>query len=107
MLAGRPWSDWVRDYGRSHTHPLNQSLHLVGIPLIVLSLVLACGAGILPTLGLAALVLFLLGWTLQFAGHAIERKPPEFLRDPRFLLVRLRWWWSKTLARAEDQRSGN
>jgi uncharacterized membrane protein YGL010W len=107
MLAGRPWSDWVRDYVRSHTHPLNQSLHLVGIPLIVLSLVLACGAGILPTLGLAALVLFLLGWTLQFAGHAIERKPPEFLRDPRFLLVGLRWWWSKTLARAEDQRSGN
>jgi uncharacterized membrane protein YGL010W len=107
MLAGRPWSDWVRDYGRSHTHPLNQSLHLVGIPLIVLSLVLACGAGILPTLGLAALVLFLLGWTLQFAGHAIERKPPEFLRDPRFLLVGLRWWWSKTLARAEDQRSRN
>jgi hypothetical protein len=32
---------------------------------------------------------------LQFVGHAVEGKPPEFLKDPRFLLVGLRWWFAK------------
>jgi uncharacterized membrane protein YGL010W len=41
------------------------------------------------------LVLFVLGWILQFAGHAIEGKPPEFLSDWRFLLVGSRWWAAK------------
>jgi hypothetical protein len=31
----------------------------------------------------------------QFAGHAFERKPPEFLKDWRFLLVGARWWVAK------------
>lgn len=95
MLAGRPWSDWVETYGRSHTHPLNQALHLVGIPMIVLALGLAGLAVLKPVLATPALGLFVLGWILQFAGHAIEGQPPEFLRDPRYLLVGLRWWWSK------------
>jgi uncharacterized membrane protein YGL010W len=95
MLAGRPWSAWIEDYGRSHMHPLNQRLHLVGIPLIVLSLPLALGAWFSRLLGPVALVLFLLGWALQFIGHAIERRPPEFLRDPRYLLVGVRWWCFK------------
>lgn len=99
MLAGRPWSEWVESYGRSHTHPLNQRLHLVGIPMIVLSLPMAVAAAAQPLCGLVAAGLFLLGWALQFLGHAIERKPPEFLRDPRFLLVGLRWWWSKLVER--------
>jgi uncharacterized membrane protein YGL010W len=99
MLAGRPWAEWVEGYGRSHTHPLNQLLHLVGIPMIVLSLPAALAAAFLPGWGPVAVGLFLLGWALQFAGHAIERKPPEFLRDPRFLLVGLRWWWHKLQAR--------
>jgi hypothetical protein len=25
-------------------------------------------------------------------GHAYEKKPPEFFRDWRFLLVGARWW---------------
>lgn len=95
MLAGRPWSEWIEAYGRSHTHPLNQVLHLVGIPLIVLSLPMALGAGISRPLGVLALVLFVLGWALQFIGHAIEGRAPEFVRDPRFLLVGLRWWFAK------------
>lgn len=95
MLAGRPWSAWIDDYGRSHTQPLNQLLHLLGIPLIVFSLPLALAAWWTRWLGALALGLFLLGWALQFLGHAIERRPPEFLRDPRFLLVGVRWWCSK------------
>ena len=39
--------------------------------------------------------LFVLGWVLQFVGHAVEGKPPEFFKDPRFLLVGLRWWLAK------------
>lgn len=39
--------------------------------------------------------LFLLGWALQFVGHAFEGKPPEFLSDWRFLLVGSRWWAAK------------
>ncbi|MFM7653215.1 MAG: Mpo1-like protein [Vulcanococcus sp.] len=95
MLAGRPWSAWIEEYGRSHTHPWNQLLHLLGIPLIVLSLPLALATVVVSWLGPLALVLFLLGWVLQLIGHGIERRPPEFFRDPRFLLVGLRWWVAK------------
>ena len=95
MLAGRPWSAWIEEYGRSHTHPWNQLLHLLGIPLIALSLPLALATVVVSWLGPLALVLFLLGWVLQFIGHGIERRPPEFFRDPRFLLVGLRWWVAK------------
>jgi uncharacterized membrane protein YGL010W len=105
MLAGRPWSEWIETYGRSHTHPFNQMLHLFGIPMIVLSVPLALGAGFSRDLGPAALGLFLLGWTLQFAGHAIERKPPEFLGDPRYLLVGVRWWWFKVRSRFDQPKS--
>jgi uncharacterized membrane protein YGL010W len=38
---------------------------------------------------------FVVGWALQFAGHAIEGKPPEFLKDWRFLLVGTQWWAAK------------
>jgi uncharacterized membrane protein YGL010W len=41
------------------------------------------------------LILFAIGWALQFLGHAIEGKPPEFLSDWRFLLVGTRWWTAK------------
>lgn len=39
--------------------------------------------------------LFVLGWVMQFAGHAVEGKPPEFFKDWRFLLIGTRWWWKK------------
>ena len=44
--------------------------------------------------------LFVVGWTLQFIGHAIEGKPPEFLKDWRFLLVGSRWWLAKMRGKA-------
>jgi uncharacterized membrane protein YGL010W len=39
--------------------------------------------------------LFVFGWILQFIGHALERKEPEFFHHWRFLLAGLRWWWAK------------
>jgi len=32
--------------------------------------------------------------------HAIEGKPPEFLKDWRFLLVGSRWWLAKMRGKA-------
>jgi len=44
--------------------------------------------------------LFVMGWILQFVGHAFEGKPPEFFKDWRFLLVGLRWWLAKMAGKA-------
>jgi uncharacterized membrane protein YGL010W len=40
------------------------------------------------------------GWVFQFIGHYYEKKPPEFLKDWRFLFVGLRWWFAKLRGKA-------
>jgi uncharacterized membrane protein YGL010W len=52
------------------------------------------GIWLIPT------VMFVVGWVLQFVGHAVEGKPPEFFQDWRFLFVGLRWWIAKLQGRA-------
>ena len=52
-----------------------------------------------PGLWKVALAGFVLGWVLQFVGHAVEGKPPEFFKDWRFLLVGARWWLAKIRGR--------
>ena len=99
MMKNRSWDDWIAQYQLSHQNKLNQLTHTIGIPMIVLSLVLAVPALIWPGLWLWAAVLFIAGWALQFIGHAIEGKPPEFLSDWRFLFVGTRWWWKKVTGR--------
>ncbi|MDN3667942.1 DUF962 domain-containing protein [Echinicola jeungdonensis] len=37
------------------------------------------------------LVLFFIGWVLQFYGHKIEGKKPSFFKDVRFLLIGPAW----------------
>ena len=69
-------------------------------PLIVLSLPLLLAAVWVAGLWPFALGMFLVGWAFQFLGHAVEGKPPEFLRDWRFLFVGLRWWIAKMRGRA-------
>jgi len=44
--------------------------------------------------------MFVVGWVLQFVGHAAEGKPPEFFHDWRFLFVGLRWWLAKLRGKA-------
>jgi uncharacterized membrane protein YGL010W len=100
MLGGRSWDDWIARYSRSHQHPINRFCHTVGIPLIVVSLGLGAAALAVPALAWYAFGLFILGWILQFAGHAVEGKPPEFFQDWRFLFVGLRWWVAKIRGRA-------
>lgn len=99
-MGGKSWDEWIAEYSESHQHSVNKLTHKIGIPMIAISLPLFVaaifsevfwmrGLWILPT------VLFVVGWILQFVGHAFERKPPEFFKDWRFLFVGLRWWFSK------------
>jgi uncharacterized membrane protein YGL010W len=100
MMGGRTSEEWVAQYATSHQHPVNRICHTFGIPMIVVSIVLVpvARAGVLSWWAPAAL--FLIGWALQFVGHAFEGKPPEFLKDWRFLFVGLRWWVAKVRGRA-------
>ena len=94
-------ADWIAQYSESHQHPINRTLHTLGIPMIVASLILGlAGLLLMPQLLIAAAVLFVIGWILQFVGHAFERKPPEFFKDWRFLFVGLRWWLAKLSKKA-------
>ena len=95
--------EWIEEYSESHQHPINRLCHFWGIPMIVVSLVLmliGCFAN--RWLFGTGVGLFLLGWILQFVGHAFEGKPPEFLRNWRFLLVGTKWWWKKMFGRKAE-----
>lgn len=99
MLGGKTWEEWVAQYALSHQHPVNRLCHTVGIPLIAVALALFLAAPFVAGLWWVALALFVVGWILQFVGHWFEGKPPEFLRDWRFLFVGLRWWAAKVRGR--------
>src|SRR5271168_3073177 len=100
MLGGRSWESWIAEYSQSHQHPLNRLTHTFGIPLIVLSLPLMLMGIFWHRLLWLGLTLFVVGWILQFVGHAFEHKPPEFFKDWRFLLVGSRWWAAKIRGKA-------
>jgi uncharacterized membrane protein YGL010W len=100
MLGNRSMQEWVGQYAESHQHPVNRACHTIGIPLIALSLPLFVVALFVPGFWKLPLAMFVVGWIFQFAGHAVEGKPPEFLRDWRFLFVGLRWWVAKVQGRA-------
>lgn len=91
----------IDDYKRDHQHPVNKATHMVGIPMIIASLPLMF---FVPPIGIG---LFVLGWILQFVGHAFEGKPPSFFRDPSFLLVGATWYikrtWSKLTGHPFDE----
>jgi uncharacterized membrane protein YGL010W len=100
MMGGRPWPEWIAEYSKSHQHPVNRVCHTIGIPLIGLSVPVALVSPLVANLWIAALSLFVLGWIFQFVGHAFEKKPPEFLKDWRFLFVGARWWLAKVQGKA-------
>ena len=97
MMGGRTWDDWIDEYSESHQHPMNRLTHTFGLPMILLSLVLIIPSLFIVGLWRWSLGLFVIGWVLQFIGHYFEGKPPEFLKDYRFLFVGTRWWAKKTL----------
>jgi uncharacterized membrane protein YGL010W len=78
-------NELLANYKSKHQHPLNRLTHSIGIPMIVLSV---------PLFFLNwrwALGLFLVGWILQFVGHAIEGNQPAFFKNPVYLLVGPLW----------------
>lgn len=83
----------LENYKADHQHPVNKALHMVGIPMIVLSLPLMFFT---PPLGI---FLFVVGWIFQFIGHAFEGKAPSFFRDPTFLLVGPAWYAKRVWAK--------
>ena len=95
MMGGRSWDEWIEEYSHSHEHPVNRITHSFGIPMIVLSILMIPVCIFVTNLWMVAVGLFLLGWILQFIGHYFEGKPPEFMKDWRFLLVGTRWWLKK------------
>ena len=70
-----------------------------GIPLIVISILMAIAGFAWPSLWIPAAIVFVVGWVLQFIGHWFEGEPPEFFKDWRFLFVGLRWWGKKIRGR--------
>jgi uncharacterized membrane protein YGL010W len=100
LMSTRSWDDWIAEYARSHTHPANRFCHTIGIPMIALSVIVFAVGIVVRGLWVPAAVLFGVGWLFQFVGHAYERKPPEFMKDWRFLFVGLRWWLAKLRGRA-------
>ena len=100
MWGGRTSQQWVAQYATSHQHPVNRACHTLGIPTILVSLALFAGAIFQHALLKSAIALFLIGWALQFIGHAFERKQPEFFHDWRFLFVGVRWWIAKISGKA-------
>lgn len=100
MPFGRTWDDWIASYSLSHQNPFNRFCHTIGIPLIALSIPLFVVALFVHRLWPWPTAMFVIGWIFQFAGHAVEGKPPEFLKDWRYLFVGLRWWMAKIAGRA-------
>jgi uncharacterized membrane protein YGL010W len=95
MLGNKTSEQWVEEYAEGHQHPVNKLTHKIGIPMIAVSILLAPVALFVTGFWKIPLALFIIGWIFQFVGHAFERKPPEFFKDWRFLLVGLRWWFKK------------
>jgi uncharacterized membrane protein YGL010W len=87
----------IENYKSKHRHPLNRLSHSIGIPMAVVSL---------PLFFLSwrwALAFFLVGWVLQFIGHAIEGNRPAFFGNPVYLLVGP-WWLVRRAAGAVGMR---
>ena len=84
---------FIENYKAKHQHPLNKLTHSIGIPLIVISLPLFLFDW------RWALALFVVGWTLQFIGHAVEGNRPAFFGNPLYLLVGP-WWLLRRAAAA-------
>jgi len=86
-------AEFVDKYRRDHQHPVNKATHTVGIPLVVVSLPIFFFNWKL------ALTLFIVGWILQFIGHAFEGKKPSFMSNPVYLFIGPVWWIKKILKR--------
>ena len=100
LMGTKTWDVWLTEYKESHQNPVNRFCHTIGVPTVAISVALGIASIIAPPLIVPAAWLFVVGWAFQLVGHVFEGKPPEFLRDWRFLFVGLRWWVAKMQGRA-------
>jgi uncharacterized membrane protein YGL010W len=86
----------LEDYERNQESTLCKLTHIVGTPLIALSIPM------LLFRPKRALKWFAIGWTLQFAGHAVEGQPPKFFEGKEYLVAGLVWWTRVVAALAKS-----
>jgi uncharacterized membrane protein YGL010W len=91
LRLNQEWTELFQAYANDHTDPRNVAFHDVGVPLIAASLPVGATVVGLPL----AAGMFTVGWTLNFIGHAIEKKPPSFASDRRQLIIGLLFWLKK------------
>src|SRR6266852_2269976 len=84
---------YIDNYKAQHQNPLNKLCHVIGIPMITIAWPLfffRCRW---------ALALFVVGWLLQFIGHAIEGNRPASFQNPIYFFVGP-WWLIRRTAKA-------
>ena len=87
-LGGRPWSEWIARYGRSHEHPLNRVCHTIGIPLIALSIPLGVAAVGGRGFGASVVLVTVGGW--EWFGAGLLRAGGERSREVRSQAIHMR-----------------
>ncbi len=94
---------FIEKYKAGHRHPINKLTHMFGIPMIVISLVWVFFHW------QVGLTLFILGWILQFIGHAFEGNKPAFFSNPIYLLIGPLWLLKRLtdLLRGQARRVNN
>ena len=86
MLFKKSLRDYLVEYATDHAHVGTRLTHMVGIPMIVLSLPM------FPFNPLLAGGMFVGGWALQLVGHYLfEHNDPKFFTDPVNLLIGVLW----------------
>ena len=63
---------WLREWLKRHQHPISFALHMVGIPMTIAALIPLLLDITSFGMWVWAALLFLVGYALQFLGHAIE-----------------------------------
>lgn len=77
------WTRQFAFYLLEHTHPVNRATHMVGIPLLIITLIW----------GILSLNLWIfiggqiVGWAIQLIGHRIEGNRPALLKNPISFLM--------------------
>jgi hypothetical protein len=94
MLNGRAHDDLMAQFVGAHQNTWNRRLHLVGIPMLVVSGLLWGAALFVDGLWKLPAVMMPLGFACQFLGHAIEGNRPEVFTDWRFFFIGLEWWFA-------------
>ena len=59
--------------------------------MLIVSLVMLGIITLIPNILIVSIIIFVIGWILQFYGHHLEGKKPSFFKDTQFLLIGPLW----------------